>query len=390
MRVLLDFTQVPLQRTGVGVYADHLLQELAALMRPPDCLYVAIQDDDPLHRNDRLARLHVHFLPVNARIFRRRAALLLFEQTILPLLALRHHADVLHSLHYTHPLVAPCARAVTIHDLTFTLFPELHTRARRLLFPFFTRRAMRAAECPLFVSRSTEADAERLFGPSRFPGHVTRLGVATSAPATPQQTQAALRQLGVRVPFVLFLGTLEPRKNLRRVLSAFEWFAERHPPFTLLIAGKLGWNYREFLAALEGSPVRARVQTLGFVTEGQKAALLAGCAMLVYPSLYEGFGLPVLEGLAAGAPVVTSDVSSMPEVAGEAALLVDPLSVEAIADAMSRIAADPRLAARLREAGPRRAGHCTWAQSAEATYRAYRATVESDRNPKRIKASAAA
>ncbi len=376
MNILVDFTQIPVQRTGVGIYAEHLAKELPALLQPGDRLFLLAQDNEPLLSSSLNNHNQVELLTIPARWFRHRAALLLYEQALLPFVLAWHHIDVVHSLHYTFPLFAPSARAVTIHDLTFCLFPELHTCGRRLLFPFFIRRAMRVVECPIFVSRSTQHDAERLFGLSRHPGHVVPLGV--SVPSIPLDTNSArqtVHSLGIMNPFLLFVGTLEPRKNLVRIIQAFERIAENHSDHLLVIAGKFGWHCEEIIAAMENSPVRARIRHLGFVTETQKHALLTTCKMLVYPSLYEGFGLPVLEAMVHGTPVITSNLSSMPEIAGAAALLVDPSSTEEIAEAMDRLASSPGLAEQLRKAGPPQAATFTWRKTAEATYVAYRSAL---------------
>ena len=372
MRILIDFTQIPIERTGVGVYAEHLLQELPDLLDARDRLFVLIQDDERFVPQALGPRSQVQLLKIPSRIFRNRAALLVFEQLVLPCLAWRHRIDVLHSLHYTHPLFAPCARAVTIHDMTFSLFPELHTRGRRLLFPFFIRRALRRAECPIYVSHSTQRDAERLFGPSRHPGHVTPLGVDPAPAATnPEEDEARLASLCVRKPFLLFLGTIEPRKNVVRILQAFEQVAADHPSLTLVLAGKMGWHPEEVVAALEKCTVRGRVCRIGFVSEAEKSALLRSCAALVYPSLYEGFGLPVLEAMAHGAPVITSNLSSMPEVAGDAAIELDPHSVKAIAQAIDRIASDKPLREDLHHRGTSRSSQFTWKRTAKETYASY-------------------
>lgn len=369
MTFFVDFTQIPLQRTGVGVYAEHLLAEMVPLLLPNERLLVLVQSDERavvalLPKSDH----RVKVLSIPARLFRSRTALLFFEQFLLPLLLLKHRVGLIHSLHYTHPLIRPCARAVTVHDLTFSLFPELHTGSRRILFPFFTKHAVQKVECPLFVSRATAEDAERLFGATRHTNYVTPLGVdpphspgkADELPSTPLR------------PYLLFLGTIEPRKNLVRVVEAFNLLAGKYPEHLLLIVGKQGWHTEATAAAIERSPYRDRIQLPGFVTEEQKAALLRHCDALLYPSLYEGFGLPVLEAMAHGAPVITSDLSSMPEVAAGAALLVDPHSARAIADAIDRLLKDPELAQALRQAGPLRAAQFTWQRTAETTLAAYR------------------
>lgn len=372
MRILVDFTQIPLERTGVGVYADHLVLELCTQLRSMDTLLVLAQSDEKAVMQYAGNALRVRVLKVPAKLFRNRAALLLFEQIVLPLLLMYFSVDVVHSLHYTFPLISPCARVVTLHDMTFSLFPELHTRGRRLLFPFFIRQALQRAECPVFVSVATQIDAERLFGQSRHPGHVTPLGVSHVRQHAPEAAdQAVLAELGVQEPYVLFVGTLEPRKNIGRIVKAFEKFVPKHSEYSLVLVGKLGWHTEEIVTAIQAAQTCHAVQHLGFVTEEQKAALLLRCAMLIYPSLYEGFGLPVLEAMAYGAPVITSDRSSMPEVAGDAGLLVNPESVEEIVVAMEQIASDRQMQMRLRAAGPIQAARFSWKQTAEESYRAY-------------------
>jgi glycosyltransferase involved in cell wall biosynthesis len=373
MRVLIDFTQIPLNRTGVGVYADHLVANLLPLLREEDALFLVVQSDDVLISAVVNGYANVHLVTIPSKIFRNRALLMMYEQLILPIVAWAKRADLIHSLHYTHPLLAFTRRAVTIHDLTFFLFPELHTRGRRIIMPFFIRRAMKHAEAVIFVSKATQDDAERLVGTGRNLRRVVPLGVA-ACPPVPQDdpsSETYLSGMGVERPYLLFVGTLEPRKNIIRIVRAFERVAESHPNLTLVLAGKLGWHTAEIVAAMENSPMRLRIRHLGFVSEAEKWNLLRNCEMLVYPSLYEGFGLPVLEGMAAGAPVITSNLSSMPEVAGDAALLVDPTSVDAIAGAIEQIVVDESGASRLRQAGPAQATLFRWGKMAERTRDVY-------------------
>jgi glycosyltransferase involved in cell wall biosynthesis len=378
MRVLIDFTQIPLNRTGVGVYADHLVANLLPLLREDDALFLVVQSDDVLISAAVNGYANVHLVAIPSKIFRNRALLMVYEQLILPIVAWGKRADLIHSLHYTHPLLAFTRRVVTIHDLTFFLFPELHTRGRRIIMPFFVRRAMKHAEAVIFVSKATQDDAERLIPAGRNLRRVVPLGV-TPCPHIPEDDSSSetyLSRMGVDRPYLLFVGTLEPRKNIIRIVQAFERVADSHPDLTLVLAGKLGWHTAEIVAAMESSPMRPRIRHLGFVSEAEKWTLLRNCEMLVYPSLYEGFGLPVLEGMVAGAPVITSNLSSMPEVAGDAALLVNPTSVDAIAGAIEQLASDTNLAAHLRRLGPIQASAFTWRNTAESTCAIYRSVIE--------------
>ena len=375
MNILIDFTPIPLDRTGVGVYADELLRRLPPLLQSQDRLVVLVQDDDRhlLTALDTFPEICI--VRVSATWLRHRGLLFLYEQVVLPFVLKKHKIDVLHSLHYSHPLVSLCANAVTVHDLTYSLYPELHTRFRVWITPFFVKHAMRRSECVIFVSRSTQADAVRVFGDPRFSGSVVPLGVTVSTSIMEMSVETcagALSRLGISRPFFLFVGTLEPRKNLLGVVAAFERIAARFPEHQLVIAGKLGWHVEAIQRVLQDSPERTRIHRVGFVTEPEKAALLRLCDLLVYPSFYEGFGLPVLEAMAYGVPVVTSNISSLPEVAGDAAVLVDPHSVQSIAEGMACVLDDKDLAERMRRSGRARAQEFTWQRTAEGTLAAYR------------------
>jgi glycosyltransferase involved in cell wall biosynthesis len=381
MRVLIDCTQIPLKRTGVGVYADELLSHLPNILASGDALYVLIQEDDALLKEQLSNTPAISVLTISSHLFRNRVALAVYEQLILPLILLLRKIDVVHSLHYTHPIICPCARVVTLHDMTFFVIPEMHTRARRLIMSFFIKKALRSAEVVIFVSDSTKADAQRLFGVINDRQFVTPLGVDLSRfERIPDDTITnTLTKLGIEQPYILSVGTIEPRKNLVRVVHAFEQLKQYNRHYKLIIAGRLGWDYEQTLQAIEQSSLTSRIHRLGYVTTDDKTALIAGCSLLLYPSLYEGFGLPVLEGMAAGVPVITSTTSSLREVAGNAALLVDPHSTEQIVASMKSVLSDSHYADGLRKAGKKRAEEFSWEKTALLTYRAYQKADEYQR-----------
>jgi glycosyltransferase involved in cell wall biosynthesis len=375
MRILIDFTPIPIDRTGVGVYAENLIREIALILHPDDLLFVLVQDDEKVIPQIVQNVANTRIVAIASRLFRNRAALMIYEQCILPWILLTKRIDVIHSLHYMHPIVSPAARVVTVHDLTHSLWPQLHTRSRRLLMPLFAKRAVKFAEAVIFDSASTLSDAERLWSTGNNLRRVVPLGVAPEAfSALPEKAIQETRQrLNIQQPYILFMGTIEPRKNLIRLINAFEEIGNIHQDYLLVIAGKLGWDYESVLKAIASSPLRERICHLGYVPEADKRALIGGCKVLAYPSLYEGFGLPVLEGMAAGVPVVTSNVSSIPEVAGNAAVMVDPNSVDQIASAINQVLTDPSLAARLGAAGYQRAREFSWGRTAHNTYELYHA-----------------
>lgn len=382
MRLLIDSTQVPLARTGVGIYAEHLLKELIDLLPPEDVLFVLLQDDDVTLIEILSGRPNVYPLFIPSQFFRYRLALAIYEQCIVPWVLRYYRIDLIHSLHYTFPLACPCSRVVTMHDMTFFLWPQMHTLGRQIVMPFFIKMALRHAEGVLFVSQSTRNDAENLFGTGNNLRCVTPLGVDETyfAVVSQQQIKDTLSRLKVKTHYILFLGTLEPRKNVLRLIQAFELIGEKYPQHILVIAGGLGWNYQPALDAIEQSPLKHRIIHLGYIAAEDKIPLIAGCDLMVYPSLYEGFGLPVLEGMALGIPIITGNTSSLPEVAGDGALTIDTTSVEQIATAMNKMLSDHDYRNKLIQAAKQQARLFPWKRTAELTYASYLKVNKSIRN----------
>ncbi|WP_158751877.1 glycosyltransferase family 1 protein [Acidobacterium sp. S8] len=373
MKILIDFTQIPVVRTGVGVYSENLIRELVQLIRPEDVLFLLIQDDEVALREIGGVHPNIQFVSIPSRYFRKRALLFAFEQFILPVMLLRKRIDVLHSLHYTHPFISPSRRVVTIHDLTFLLYPELHTLGRRLIMPLFIRHAVRHVEAVIFVSNSAREDANRLVPGGKALESVIPLGVNRSLFEAPDcdEIQNVLQKLNIERPFLLFIGTIEPRKNIIRLVQAFEMVADKQSGIVLVLAGKFGWDYAEVLDAIENSRHRNRIRLAGFITDVEKKALLNSCEILVYPSLYEGFGLPVLEAMAAGAPVITSNLSSLPEVSGNAGILINPKVIPLLVSAIFGVLASAEKKIAMRTDGKQRASLFTWKNTARLTYETY-------------------
>ncbi len=260
------------------------------------------------------------------------------------------HATTIVVPPHTAPLV------VTIHDLAFLHEPEHFTARGGRVFRRGLDLVRRRADLVLASSLATQADCGAAGIPAERIRHVP-LGV-TVRPADP----AARRRFGLDRPYLLFVGTLEPRKNLTRLVEALGRLDGEHRDLLLAVAGLDGWGDA-------APPASDRVRLLGFVTDAERDALYAGAAAFVYPSLREGFGLPVAEAMAHGTPVVTSLGTSTEEVAGGAAVLVDPTDVDGITYGIEQALADRD---RLVAAGRIRAAELTWARTAEATLAAYR------------------
>lgn len=276
-------------------------------------------------------------------------------------------------VHATNPAAVPPVRrgqrlVVTVHDLAFQRFPELFPHNWRWLYRAGLRAAAKRADAILVPSQST---ADDLVASTSVPAsrvHVTPL--APSLVASDEDPTQALERLGVVRPYVLSVGTLEPRKNLVRLVRAYRQVAP-DVPHMLVLAGVPGWRM-EALEAEFARPGPGTMVRTGRVSDEELNVLYRGADVFAYPSLYEGFGLPVVEAMARGVPTLTSNTSSLPQVAGDAALLVDPTDVSEIAEALARLLTETALAEDLRQRGLQRAATFTWAATAQATLDVYR------------------
>ena len=276
-------------------------------------------------------------------------------------------------VHATNPAGVPAARrgqalVVTIHDLAFHRFPERFPRSWRLLYRAGVRAAARRADAIVVPSRATADDLQAFTKVDPAKVHVTPL--AASLAVSSPDVDAALERLGVPRPYVLFVGTLEPRKNLVPLIRAYRQAAP-DVPHALVLTGPDGWFIEETDREL-ARPGPGTVVRTGRVSEDDLDALYRGADAFVYPSADEGFGLPVLEALARGVPTITSEVPALRELAGDAAVLVEPGDVAQLAEALARVLSDDTLAADLRRRGPERAAGYTWVATARATLEVYR------------------
>jgi glycosyltransferase involved in cell wall biosynthesis len=320
-----------------------------------------------------------------------RPARLAWEQLGAPRLAHRVRPDVWHGIHYTMPLRADVPCVVTVHDLTFFDHPEWHERAKVVFFRRMLRESTRRAAALVAVSAFTARRLRDVLAP-RSPVVVAPHGVDherfhPARGASEADDRARLTALGVRTPFVVAVGTIEPRKDLPTLVHAFARVADRYPDVRLVIAGGDGWGTEPLRHAVERSGIATRIVRPGYVDGDSVAALYRRAAVVAYPSLEEGFGLPALEALACGAPLVSTLGSAVEEVVGDAALLVPPGDTDALASALDAVLRDGGLAESLRTAGPARADGATWARSADRHVEAYRVALR-DRDPGRTGAVA--
>jgi glycosyltransferase involved in cell wall biosynthesis len=293
---------------------------------------------------------------------------ILWEQFVQPLALARLRPHLLHSLAFASPLLNPAPAVVTVYDLSFRLFPRNFPAAQRLYLGAITAHSCRRARRVMAISQSTKADVIRLLGMSGERVDVALPGVHARFRPQPRAAVESFRQrAGLPERFILYLGTLEPRKNLASLITAFANLQSSN--LHLVLAGAKGWLYAELFRLVERSGLTNVVHFPGFVPAEDLPMWYNAAAVFAYPSSFEGFGMPVLEALACGRLVVTSNVSSLPEAGGEAALQVAPEDVPALTEALRRaLNDDGALAAR----GPAHAARFTWARTAQATVESYR------------------
>jgi glycosyltransferase involved in cell wall biosynthesis len=369
MRIGIDATSLPQRPVGAGNYIIQLVRALSQQTSQAHFSVFTQRHGLPLLEVSERSDFQLVVLPDQSPAQR-----LMWEQTAFPALAARHHLDLLHSLHYTMPLAYQGRSVVTFHDLTFFLFPRLHTLPKRYFFRLFIHLSRRRAAAIIADSESTRLDAIRLAGvpPSRI--HTVLLGVTPDFhPESDVAVLEAVRQkYNLPERFLLFVGLLEPRKNLPALLQAFAKLPPQQPEVKLVIVGRQGWMYAQTLQLVQSLGLVEKVHFTGYVDQADMPQVYNLAEMAIYPSTYEGFGLPVLEAMACGAPVITSNVSSMPEIAGEAGVLVPPGDISALGQAIEHLLSDPAERQRRSALGLERAARFTWQRTAAQTLEVYK------------------
>ncbi len=357
MRIAIDASRTTLaRRTGTERYALALLRALLALESPHD--YTLYFRDEPpsglLPGGSYISRRVIPFPRLWTHL--RLAAALWAERP-----------DVTFVPSHTLPLVFPGKAVVTVHDLGYHFYPEAHPGWPRRYLEWSTPRSARRAALVLADSAATRRDLVAVYGVPPEKVRVVYPGVDDSLnPVTdPVELARVRRKYGLPERYLLFLGTLQPRKNIARLVRAFAASGIYSDGIGLVLAGAKGWLYDPAWTA--GVP---GVVEPGYVDEADVAALYSAAEALVFPSLYEGFGFPVLEAMRCGTPVICSNTSSLPELAGDAAVTVDPLDLDALAAALRLLVEDDSRCARLVELGYAQAARFTWANAAQAVLEA--------------------
>ena len=360
--------QAGYRRAGIHGYIAHTLAHLPDV--DPDLRYTVFVGEGAPPEHSRLL-VRRSRLPTG-----RPAVRILWEQTVLPWQL--DGLDLIHGLAFVTPLLARCPSVVTVYDLSFLHYPERLPAARRLYLRTFTGISCRRARRVITISRSGADDVHRLLGIPRDRIDVAVPGVHPDYFPRPAETVEAFRaRQGLPARFLLHVGTIEPRKNLPVLLQAYARLPEavrREVP--LILVGGRGWGMAELEAAIAAGGLQDSVRLAGYVPDEELPLWYSAATAFVYPSVYEGWGMPVVEAMACGTPVLVSDASSLPEAAGDAGLCLPPHDVEAWTAALGRALHDADWRREATEKGPAHAAMFSWEKTARAIARSYRQALD--------------
>lgn len=358
--------------TGIGRYTLELVRALAARADAPEIILLTAGNPGPLGQDGRYPCVPLpgcRLLP----------GLLTLGQVEIARAAQAYRLDLVHDPSGVMPLgLVGCPRVVTVHDVFPIVRPQTSTFLDRLIYRGWLPRALPQASAVITDSECSKTDilgcmpvkAERVSAIPLAANPGYRL-----LPA--REIEPVLRRHGIESPYILYVGSIEPRKNLAGLLRAFAHLNTKLPGWKLVLVGARNlWLSNPLVKEMDRLKLKSLVKVCGYVPEADLAAFYNGAGLFAFPSLYEGFGLPVLEAMACGTPVITSNISSLPEVAGEAALLVDPLDVESIAEAMRLVLQGPSLAEALQARSLAQAARFSWRRTAEATLAVYQKALE--------------
>lgn len=359
------------RRTGIEEYAYQTIRHLRALL-PADARVVLYVRKKLSCADGRLKMIvpEIDFaLPKNWQV-RAIWAPRFWTQIGLSLEMLLQAPDVLFVPAHTVPLIHPKKTVVTIHGLEYEFCPEAYSFWERIYMHYSIMLSCQVASTVICVSQNTKKDVMKLYGVPEERIRVVYEGYESNFQTKPHSPAGGPNQK----PYLLFIGRLEERKNIVRIIEAFEALKEKYRiPHELVLVGKPGYGYSRIKTKIANAKFQKEIEERGYVSEEEKWELLKGADVFLFPTLYEGFGIPVLEAQSVGVPVVTSNTSSLPEVAGEGAILVDPEKTESIAEGIYRVLSDQGLRGGIIEKAAHNVNRCSWAscarEVAEALYK---------------------
>jgi glycosyltransferase involved in cell wall biosynthesis len=356
------------RRAGIHQYISQLLTHLPASANDYKFTVFTNEKGD-LSKNQSLQIVASRW-PTSRRLVR-----ILWEQLVWPRAAARRHVDLLHSMAFVTPIFSGRDTIVTVYDLSFMHFPDQFPKLQRAYLTGQTLRSCRQARRVVTISESSRQDVHRLLGIRLDRIDVVYPGVGSAfSPRPAAEIELFRRQQALLRPYILHVGTLQPRKNIPTLIEAFERL--KRSELDLVLVGGKGWLYDEIFARVDKLGLKERVRFAGYVADAELPLWYNGAAMVVLPSIYEGFGMPAAQAMACGTPVIASNVSAFPEVTGEAALLFDPHDVMTLVNHMTSVLDHRQITATMREQGLSQVKKFTWQNAGQQMVKVYQKTLE--------------
>ncbi|NJE77285.1 glycosyltransferase family 1 protein [Thermococcus sp. ES12] len=387
MRVGIVAGNIDNRVTGIDNYSYNLIKNLFPLMATQDIEIIVI------HPEDKILQEIMDSMKYNGKSFQyvvkipklpfdpqKRLSKFVRKLFIIPTHSKKLRLDLVHDVYLGLFFFYPqkTKKIITIYDLVPIKFPQTHRGDTILAHKYALMRSLRYADKIISISYSTKKDAVKYFKISEEKIRVIHLGVDEDYKLLPENEIKKIKQkYNLNYPFILYVGTLEPRKNIPTLLKALYKLKKQGLPHKLVITGKKGWKYKNIFELISKLNLQRDVIFTGYVPREDLPALYNAADLFVYPSLYEGFGLPPLEAMACGTPVITSNTSSLPEVVGNAGIMVDPYDVNGLAKAIYEVLTNDRLREELRKRGLERAKMFSWKKTAEETLKVYEEVYDS-------------
>ncbi len=371
MKIGFDISAQSLPRSGIGQYQVHLLRALLSIDQDNFYHFYAFN----LRNRQRFDDIQFPFDNYKLNVIPIPQRLITLWWMMFSRPSLERVAGECDLYHVSEICIQPARKAKTVamvHDLTTLLFPEHHVKSNVFLHNQRFKRIKRV-DGILTNSQATKADIVKHLDIHPDKIFVTHLGADRRFHQMEKEdVYPILQKYSLTKPYILFVGTLEPRKNVETLIRAFNQLKQVHNiPHELVLVGQKGWLYRSILEAIESSPFKSDIRQVDYVPDSDVPALMNGAEVFAYPSFYEGFGLPVLEAMQCGVPVVTSNISSLPEVGGEACLYIHPESADELSETLYKVIRDKSFQKTLSEKGICRAKQFSWEKCAEKTLKAY-------------------